>query len=70
MIKIYEEPEGHVEKTLPSFTALYPTNFEKQKVSLAQNILHEKTKAALLHSTTCQEQQDFCCWSFIICETI
>ena len=42
-----KESEGIVKQTTLSFSALYPTNFEKQKVSLALQVFNEKTVAAL-----------------------
>ena len=42
-----EESNSIVKETRLSYAALYPTNFEKQKVQLACDILNEKTVAAL-----------------------
>ena len=48
IISIYKkEAEGLLKETNPSFAAPYPTNFEKQKVSLALQIFDEKTVTAL-----------------------
>ena len=41
------ESEGVVKETTLSFAALYPTNFEKQKVSLALQMFNEKRVTAL-----------------------
>ena len=46
LIKIYESQEGSPQTKL-NFQTLYPNNFEKQKVSLACNVFHEKTTTAL-----------------------
>ena len=48
LIKTYEESERIVKQMPLSFAALYPTNFEKQKASLAPNNFHGKTKAVLV----------------------
>ena len=48
LISIYQrESEGVVKETTLSCAALYPTNFEKQKVSLALQVFNEKTVTAL-----------------------
>ena len=48
IIKIfYEENESCLKETKLSYAALYPNNFEKQKVKLARDLFNEKTVAAL-----------------------
>ena len=48
MVDIYNEEVGlPIKETKISYSALYPTNFEKQKVSLVLKIFNEKTVAAL-----------------------
>ena len=45
---IYKEQAGNFIKTTKlDYATLYPNNYEKQKVSLAFNVFHEKTVAAL-----------------------
>ena len=41
------EEHSIVKSTRLNYASLYPTNFEKQKVSLAMNIFNEKTVTAL-----------------------
>lgn len=41
------EMASPIKLTKLSYAALYPTNFEKQKVSLVVNVFNEKTIAAL-----------------------
>ena len=46
LVTIYkEEQSSSIEQTNITFASLYPTNFEKQKVSLVLNIFNEKTVA-------------------------
>lgn len=48
IIKIFnEENESCLKETKLSYAALYPNNFEKQKVKLACDLFNEKTVAAL-----------------------
>ena len=48
LVKINKlEEHSIVKSTKLNYATLYPTNFEKQKVSLAVNIFKEKTVAAL-----------------------
>ena len=48
LVNIYNsEKDSIVKNTKLTHATLYPTNFEKQKVSLAMNIFNEKTVAAL-----------------------
>ena len=48
LIEIFEdELKNSVKLTKLPYSSLYPTNFEKQKVSLAMNIFNAKTVAAL-----------------------
>ena len=48
MVDIYNEEVGlPIKETKISYSALYPTNLEKQKVSLVLKIFNEKTVAAL-----------------------
>ena len=48
LVTIYKlEVNSIVKTTKLNYATLYPTNFEKQKVSLAMNIFNEKTVAAL-----------------------
>ena len=48
LVKIYnDECKSILKETKLSYAALYPTNFEKQKVQLACDIFNEKTVAAL-----------------------
>ena len=48
LIQLYNcECESIVKQTQLNFPSLYPTNFEKQKVSLALRVFNEKTVAAL-----------------------
>ena len=48
LIQIYKLGEHSIVKsTKLNYATLYPTNFEKQKLSLAMNIFNEKTVAAL-----------------------
>ena len=48
LISIYkEESQSYVKQTKLSYAALYPSSFEKQKTSLAQDVFNEKTVAAL-----------------------
>ena len=42
-----EEQSSSIKQTNITFASLYPTNFEKQEVSLVFNIFTEKTVAAL-----------------------
>ena len=53
LIKIYkQEASCPIKLTKLSYATLYPTNFEKQKVSLAVNVFNEKTVAVLSDTTT------------------
>ena len=53
LIAIYDdEMKSPIKRTRLSYAALYPTNFEKQKVSLASNVFNEKTVAVLSGKTT------------------
>ena len=46
LVKIYKSEEHSLTKsTKLNYATLFPTNFEKQKVSLAMNIFNEKTVA-------------------------
>ena len=48
LISLYkDESENIVKPTKLSYATLYPTNFEKQKTSLAQNAFNENTVAVL-----------------------
>ena len=48
LVQIYhDECNSIMKETKLSYAALYPTNFEKQKVQLACDIFNEKTVAAL-----------------------
>ena len=48
LVDIFENEIKHpVKLTKLSYSTLYPTNFEKQKVSLAMNVFNEKTVTAL-----------------------
>ena len=48
LIQIYlDECNPIIKETKLSYAALYPTNFEKQKMQLARDIFNEKTVAAL-----------------------
>ena len=48
LVDIFEEElECPIKLTKLTYASLYPTNFVKQKVSLAMNIFHEKTVTAL-----------------------
>ena len=48
LVKIYKSEEHSLAKsTKLNYATLFPTNFEKQKVSLAMNIFNEKTVAEL-----------------------
>ena len=53
LVSIYKD-EAHclIKSTRLSYATLYPTNFEKQKVSLAVNVFNEKTVAVLADTTT------------------
>ena len=46
LVEIYRSEEHSIVKST-NYATLYPTNFEKQKVSLAMNIFNEKTATAL-----------------------
>ena len=48
LVKIYDsKKDSMLKNTKLTHATLYPTNFEKQKVSLAMNIFNERTVAAL-----------------------
>ena len=48
LIKVYaDECNSTIKQTKLSHAALYPTNFEKQKVQLVCNVFNEKTVVAL-----------------------
>jgi hypothetical protein len=48
LVKIYDsEKDSMLKNTKLTHATLYPTNFEKQKVSLAMNIFNERTVAAM-----------------------
>ena len=53
LIEIYKnEAPCPIKQTKLSYATLYPTNFEKQKVSLAVNVFNEKTVAVLSEKAT------------------
>ena len=53
LIAIYnDEMKSPIKRTKLSYAALYPTNFEKQKVNLAVNVFNEKTVAVLTGKST------------------
>ena len=53
LVAIYnKEVDSPIKLTKLSFTAVYPTNFEKQKVSLALNVFNEKIIAGLTGTDT------------------
>ena len=48
LVKVYtDECNSTIKQTKLSYAALYPTNFDKQKVKLVCNIFNEKTVSAL-----------------------
>ena len=48
LVDIFEEElKCPIKLTKLTYASLYPTNFEKQKVSLAMNIFNEETVTAL-----------------------
>lgn len=53
LVSIYKsEASLPIKSTKLSYATLYPTNFEKQKVSLAVNVFNEKTVAVLAEKKT------------------
>ena len=53
LVAIYnKEMDSPIKLTKLSYASLYPTNFEKQKVSLVVNVFNEKTISELIGKDT------------------